>query len=156
MPPDEHTALEFIRDFSSFEHDLKRSGFLTSRKGYAEADWDRYAKCIGGRFEKTEDQCLKEAIKYILTHPPRNQVVENGDLAWSDRKPDAASQSVRLLRLVRRVRNNLVHGEKPQMLRAGSGGDHDDRDKNLIEAGIKVLHYCKAILGEREELGADL
>ena len=65
MTLDQVTAFEFIRDFSSFEHDLKRSGFLKSKHGYAEADWDRYAKCIGGRFENTEEPRLKKAIQYL-------------------------------------------------------------------------------------------
>ena len=51
LTDDKLIAFHFIRDFSRFEHDLKRSGFLTSRYGYAEVDWDRYAKCMGERFD---------------------------------------------------------------------------------------------------------
>ena len=54
---------------------------------------------------------------------------------------------------MRTVRNNLFHGEKRDMLLGGSDAN-PDRDKKLLEAGIKVLRYCKEILGKEKNLGA--
>ena len=65
-----------------------------------------------------------------------------------------SSQSGRLLELVRRVRNNLFHGEKLHMLLGGSDGD-PDRDKKLLKAGRQVLHCCKKILDKEKNLGTD-
>ena len=142
----EHTTFEFIRDFSSFEHDLKRSGFLTSRKGYPEADWNKYAECMGGRFDNIGDQCLKDSIEYLTDDPPNKLIVQDGSLRWNNMGwNDKDSRAKKVLGAVRVVRNNLFHGEKPITLLGGSDGI-PDRDKKLLKAGITVLHYCKEIL----------
>ena len=143
MRSDDKLAFQFFRDFSRFEYALKRCGFLRGSEGSdAKPDWNKYVKCITGRFN-IEDQCLK----YLTDEPPKKQIVQGDSPHWSDmRWKEKDSFEKKVLDAVCVVRNNLFHGEKPQMLLAGSGGDHDDRDKKLLEAGITVLHYCNEIL----------
>ena len=159
MTADELTAFQFFREFSRFEYALKHSGFLKGSEGNnANPDWDKYAKHIGGRFENTEDQCLKDAIKYMTDKPPNKQIVQGGKPDWHDmRWDDDNSRQVEenVLCAVRVVRNNLFHGEKRHMLLGGSDGN-TARDKKLLEAGIAVLRYCKSDSKRREEFGAGL
>ena len=156
MTLDEVTAFEFFRDFSYCEYALKRAGLYRRDRNDAQPNWKCFAESAPVRrvLDNPVDTGLKEAIEYILEHPPKKQVIENGDLVWRDRKPGATRRSDQLLELVRRVRNNLFHGEKLHMLLGGSDGD-PDRDKKLLKAGRQVLHCCKEILDKEKNLGTD-
>ena len=130
-------ACEFFRTFARFEYALKATGFYRHDRNYAEPDWTRFAESapVRGVLDDPVDAGLTEAIVYILNQPPGKQVIENGGLAWSDRPPDAASQSGRVLGLVCRVRNNLFHG--------GKGNQHwidPERTEQLLRHSLTVLH----------------
>ena len=154
----EVTAFEFFRDFSYCEYALKCAGLYRRDCKDAQPNWRCFAESAPVRrvLDNPVDPGLKEAIEYILEHPPKKQVIEeNGSLGWRDRMTGAtSSQSGRLLELVRRVRNNLFHGGKPHLLLGGSGGG-PDRDKNLLKAGRQVLHCCKEILDKEKNLGTN-
>ena len=157
-PDDTVTAFQFFRDFSRFEYALKHSGFLKGSEGNnAKPDWGKYAKHIGGRFDNTGDLHLEKAIQYLTDdEPPKKQIVQGGKPDWHDMSwDDDNSREKNVLEAVCVVRNNLFHGEKRHMLFPGSGGG-PDRDKKLLEAGIKILRYCKSDSKRRGEFGANL
>ena len=130
---------EFFRTFAGSEYALKATGFYRHDRDNATPDWARFAESapVRGVFGDPVEPGLAEAVEYILTHPPRKQVIENGGLAWSDRPTRAASQSGRVLELVGRVRNNLFHGGK---------GNQDwfdpERTEQLLRHSLTILDRC--------------
>lgn len=87
--------------------------------------------------DEPADAGLTEATDFLLNHPPNKQVIENGTVTWSERPPDAASQSGRVLGFVRRVRNNLFHG--------GKGNQHwfdPERTERLLSHSLTILRGC--------------
>ena len=130
---------EFFRTFARFEYALKVTGFYRHGRNNAEPDWTRFAEsaAVGRVLDDPVGSHLTEAIQYIRTHPPRKQVIENGGLAWSDRPPNATSQSGRVLGFVCRVHNNLFHG--------GKGNQHwfdPERTERLLRHSLTILHGC--------------
>ena len=126
---------EFFRTFARFEYALKASGFHPQNR--AEPDWNSFARSPQVRkvLDAPVDGGLRAAIAYILDHPPKKQVIENGILTWRDRPPDTASQSGRVLRLVCRVRNNLFHGAKENEVNI-------ERTEQLLRHSLAILHGC--------------
>ena len=155
MTLDEVTAFEFFRDFSYCEYALKRAGLYRRDRPDAQPNWRCFAESAPVRrvLDNPVDPDLKDAIEYILEHPPKKQVrEENGGLVWRrDRMTGTTSRQ--LLELVRHVRNNLFHGGKPNLLLGGSDGP--DRDKELLKAGRQILHCCKEILDKEKNLGTN-
>ena len=140
LVPDRDLVLRFVAVFSRFEYSLKRSDYLKPGNK-AEADWDKYANSLQGRFGSVEEQALREAVAFLVNEPPKTQVVSGGDLAWSATPMGNGEHHERyVLRLVSTVRNNLFHGGKyPHPL-----GPIVDvaRNKRLLEAGVTVLSQC--------------
>ena len=139
--------LEFFSTFSCFEFALKNSGWYRPPRnnedpntGYrAEPDWDRFARSLNGTFRFDTSTHLAEACDYLLMNPPWREVVANGSLMW-----DAAAESntlsdvEKLLRYVRRVRNNLFHGGTFSTLPV-----LDRRRKaELLQFSLVVLKEC--------------
>ena len=74
-----HKAAEaFAADFRHMEYVLKRSGYLRKEKELAEADWDKFAKCLGVAF--FERVVATEIAKTLISHPPRRLLA---DMQWS-------------------------------------------------------------------------
>ena len=136
---------EFFRTFARFEYALKARGFCRrGRSGNAAPDWDRFAESapVRGVLCDPVGPGLTEAVEYILSHPPRTQVIENGRLTWRDGPPRATGQSGRVLELVRRVRNNLFHG--------GKGNQHwfdPARTERLLKHSLTILPWMPAGVG---------
>ncbi len=129
--------------FSRFEYALKRSGFLRTRNGAAQADWDCYANSLKGRFADAQNPYFRQAITFLKQRPPRKQVVnESGSLGWADSIQDMSESDEKfLLRLARVIRNNLFHGGKFPT----GPVDDDARNRDLIKAGIAVLTECLSL-----------
>lgn len=126
-PPDK--GVELLCIFARFEYALKETGFgRTGRNKEVSADWDSFAVSLGKNFFETI--CDNHVAKMIFVKPPSKQIIADNRLSWEVSVPPKNVQE--LLRDVRRVRNNLVHG--------GKHGDEDhDRNKELIVDGIAVL-----------------
>jgi hypothetical protein len=75
-------------------------------------------------------------VQYYENFPPKKQVIENDQLTVQDSIPDDQERLVRVLKLVRRARNNLFHGEKFRGLLEGVG---PQRDIKLLEYGLTIL-----------------
>lgn len=63
-----------FRTFARFEYALKAAGYHNG-DGPAEPDWRSFKESIPNLFDEPQDGKLKEAVHYILQHPPKKQVV---------------------------------------------------------------------------------
>ncbi len=140
-PPveDRDLVLAFFRIFSRFEYAQKASGLVVQgRFGEAAPDWNSYTRQLRGHFQGVQDQRFVDACAYLRNDPPRKQVISNNRLRWQNSRPGPGDYDERyLLRLVRTIRNNLVHGGKMPF---GVGPDPDAaRNRRLLEVGMVVL-----------------
>ncbi|MEW8437305.1 MAG: hypothetical protein AB2689_04025 [Candidatus Thiodiazotropha taylori] len=104
-------ANELFHVFSRTEYSLKAAGF-NNGDGAAEANWRKFALVVEGFVAAPTSQQLKEAIDFVLSEPPKKQVIRHGVIEWEVSEPTTDSQADKLLIYVRRVRNNLFHGGK--------------------------------------------
>lgn len=134
-------VLEFFFVFSRFERALLRQGYYScAQRGDLKADWKRFADVHNDPFSNLKAPKLAQAVQYYQQQPPKKQVVQNGQLEWSPSPPNStATELDRLLILVRRVRNNLFHGEKLGNL---VGGSDFGRDEQLLQHGLTILYAC--------------
>ncbi|MEX1180418.1 MAG: hypothetical protein WEB63_06345 [Cucumibacter sp.] len=122
-------ARTFFATFSRFEFALKRGGFAAGEIGKAaSANWDKFAEKLdeGGFLKKIE--AAPQAAIFFTRPPKRLTVIVGGEVDFEEMA--VAVNAQQLLEAVRRVRNNLFHGEKTYI---------DDRDKDLMTAGLFVL-----------------
>jgi hypothetical protein len=136
---DKDLVLEFFFVFSRFEYALKRAGYLMRSSSRAEPAWDRFGQDIQLVYDPNGASKLDRAVKYLLTHPPRRQIKSHGRLGWSDDGERGGLTEVQwLLRLVRRVRNNLFHGGKYP----GGTVEEPARNTELLRNGLTLLIAC--------------
>lgn len=132
-------AVAFFQEFARTEYALKASGWIRAgRNDDAHPDWDRFAREVGDRVLATLRHRGSYAADYILNHPPRKQVVRNGQLEWADSPLLDRTDKERLLLLVRRIRNNLFHGGK-----FNGRWFQPERSHELISNGLDILHACR-------------
>jgi hypothetical protein len=125
----------FSAGFARFEHALKACGYLQPRdNGAAEAHWDAFAKASGdnGAWADRVVPMCRPALALLKNYPPRRQIVDNGQLRWEPQEAGPEpTDAIRVLVLVRRVRNNLFHGGKSPIDPA--------RDEPLLQACVAIL-----------------
>ena len=142
MPIPEKLAFEFLGTFACCEYALKGSGFARGNANSVDPDWDGFAKEIDWHFRRVKDQAFCEAVNFLLSEPPRKQVLRNGHLEWKDSPPNGnLPKAQQVLLMVRRIRNNLFHGAKvwsPEYA-------NRERDIKLLQAGLSVLKRCAVI-----------
>ncbi|WP_022727542.1 hypothetical protein [Fodinicurvata sediminis] len=131
-------ATELFRTFARFEYALKAAGFHKGN-GAADANWREFAVSVAALFDDPQDEDFKEAIAYILDHPPNKQMVEDGVLSWDAAVPQTDLQSDRVLIYVRRVRNNLFHGGK-----FNGRWFAPQRSVELLRHSLTILNACLA------------
>lgn len=101
-----------------------------------QADWDKFANDIDWHFRRIKEPRFVAAVQYLLTEPPRKQVIRDGSLAWKSAPPNVSLlKAQQVLLMVRRVRNNLFHGAKVWSIE--SGPRH--RDQQLVSAATATL-----------------
>jgi hypothetical protein len=129
-------ARAFALDFGCAEYVLKRSKYLRQNREIAEADWESFARDLGGDF--FTDIVAKGMAKTLIGDPPRRLMA---DMTWSPEKT-APLTNVHQLMIegVCRVRNSLLHGEK------FTGGPEGQwaRDRTLITEAHAVLNEAVA------------
>ena len=137
MPAD--LACEFLAVFSRMEYALKATRYASENEGKVAACWDRFANDIDEAFRQVADNEFIGAVDYLLTHPPRKQVRQNGVLTFQnqaiDRNQRRAQQA---LLMVRTVRNNLFHGGK----HLPNGELERGRNYELVRHSLIVLRHC--------------
>lgn len=133
--PDE--AVLFFSVFSRAEFALKRGGFCQGAVGgKAEPNWDIFANALGQAFFDAI-QAAPE-VHVLFVEPPRVLKVDaQGGVYFEDQA--AATNAAELFVAVRRVRNNLFHGEK---------ANFTHRDELLVRAGLHVLGAALERCGE--------
>lgn len=142
LPQDQYFELasEVFIEFARFEYCLKMSGFLRSLDGNAEPDWDTFSNCdeIKKLFKEIKNGSATACNKmhYILTEPPKKQIVKGGILEW-EQAPEI-SNSQEYFAAVRRVRNNLFHGGK-----FNGVFFEPERSANLLEAVMCSLRTAR-------------
>jgi hypothetical protein len=127
---------DMFKTFARFEYAPKAAGFHNG-SGPAKPDWVKFAKSISDVFDRPPDPHFEAAVEYILTHPPKQQIIRDGMLAWSDAAPNAALKSDLVLQYVRRVRNNLFHGGK-----FNGRWFEPERSERLLRHSLTILHAC--------------
>ncbi len=145
---DGNLITEFFFVFSRFEFALKRAGFVKKPKRKpkpnakppsAEPDWDAFGDNIEQLYESDKNPKLARAVHYLLTEPPKRQIVrDDGSLGWEALTEENVTEIIWLLRLVRRVRNNLFHGGKYPYTPLPEPA----RDTQLLESSLTVLRAC--------------
>jgi hypothetical protein len=129
-------AGEMLTTFARFEYALKAAGFHKG-EGTAEPNWRSFAESIPDLFDEPDDGALREAVRYILDHPPKKQIIADGNLAWNDSAAVTDLQSDRVLIYVRRVRNNLFHGGK-----FNGRWFAPQRSELLLRHSLAILRAC--------------
>jgi hypothetical protein len=154
FPIPQALAYEFLGTFARCEYALKCSSFAKGGSTSVEANWDSFANSIDWHFRRIKDGPFQAAVNFLLTEPPRKQVLRNGRVNWKDSPPDKnLSKTQQVLLMVRRIRNNLFHGAKVWSPEYGNR----ERDIRLLNAGLVVLKQCALInqeVSQAYEIGA--
>ncbi len=147
---DEKLLLDFFLTFSRFEFALKNSGFYVKRRDTslpyeARPDWDSFAQRLKDEFHTDAPPRLRAACDHLLYNPPWREVVGGDTFGWDTTAEDESlSEIERLLRYVRRVRNNLFHGGKfstlPEL--------ETVRNVALLEDSLVILRECLRLIDE--------
>jgi hypothetical protein len=131
------TAIVFFLFFARLEYALKESGYRKpSRKGDAQADWNRYAKEKPTLLAKIQSG---DAFATFTRRPPQKQIISHtGKLEFApDNHGHNKIDLARLFVLLCRVRNNLFHGAKLQ-----NPTDDITTDEKFLSAGITIMEAC--------------
>lgn len=137
----------FFVTFARFECALKQVGIFVKRDGDAEPDWDTFSNSLRGKLDWKRTPELADAIAYLMSCPPRKEVVAAGELDWTPLSRGAGeSHEAWLLRLVRRIRNNLFHGGKGRY--PYGPVSEPSRDSTLLYCGLVVLSECLSLSPE--------
>lgn len=134
--------------FGRFEFALKHGGYLRGGIGKAaEAYWDGFAKKLGRPYFEFHHANLSgdADVREFFALAPRKAVVvrtfQNGHWArtvsWRDMLQPV--NAVELVVAIRRVRNNLFHGDK-------ANPDHF-RNGQLVRAAFKMLSDAEMRVG---------
>jgi hypothetical protein len=139
---DRQLILNFFLTFTRLEYALMKCGYSTGSEKRISIDWDKFADDYRHKFHELLDiyrnKELKEAVEYYKENPPGKQVLINGIVSLKPEVPKEELQFKELINLVKRVRNNLFHGEKLSQLLSGD----DERDRALLQHGLIVLYTC--------------
>lgn len=138
LPP---MARDFFATFARFEFALTRGGFLLAGiDDQAEAHWDRFASRLGAEF--LERMRAAPSAQVFFTEPPKKLfVIGEDDVEF--RRTDDVETCADLFVLLRRVRNNLFHGQKVLF---------EERDSQLIEAALFILDEAFEAASRRQDL----
>lgn len=120
----------FAISSSGFEYALKAANYVTCRDGRPEPDWDRFARDLVDLGSIADDLRLVHAMRDLYDLSPKKLVCENREV-WFQRVDNEAPSNAATLRLLRRARNNLFHGQKFPW--------NQDRDEPLLQICLRIL-----------------
>jgi hypothetical protein len=112
---DRTLVADFFITFSRFEYALKRSGYLRQDKANVNPDWDAFGTRDENKrsFDSDASADLRQAVEYLLKHPPQKQIRTGKDsFEYRTRPLRGQSGLHEAVLAIRRVRNNLFHGGK--------------------------------------------
>lgn len=135
-------ACEFLATFSRIEYALKAAGYALDAGGRVAANWVRFANEIDEKFCEIADDQFTSAVDYMLSYPPRTQVLRDGRMSFADQVIDKKQKRAQqTLLMVRTVRNNLFHGGKHYPEGEGERG----RNERLVSHALTILQHCAAL-----------
>ena len=138
-------ACEFLAVFSRMEYALKATpAYVGGDENRVDALWDRFANEINGAFEaiSREDKEFWEAVDYLLSRPPRKQVLRDAVLTFKDKVIDQNQRKAQqTLLMVRTVRNNLFHGGKHYP----DGEREQGRNELLVRHSLEILKRSSSL-----------
>lgn len=136
-----NVTYDFFSTFSRFEYSLKHCGYaVNDYYGNAMADWNQFAFEHNKKFDLTllsENNELKDSIKYLYENPPRILKVYNNKLKWENRQHYKIHNLKNLLNIIKATRNNLFHGSKRIVI-----FKEPTRDFTLIKSSLIILDEC--------------
>jgi hypothetical protein len=110
--------LDFFLTFARCEFALKIGGFAKGggKRGVgmeAQANWDAFAHALPTDFQSSIGPEVEGACERLIDTPPWELVLINRDVMWQQQaRPAAGNLAVDALTAVRRLRNNLFHGNE--------------------------------------------
>ncbi len=131
-------AFDFFQKFARFEYALKATGTAlylhVDNNGKVSANWDVFAGTdkIRALLKLIKDD---ETMRIIMDDPPKKRIESGGQLDWSQTPPRPKDMK-EVCVMLRRIRNNLFHGDK--------GNVGTERQQNLLTAGIAILDLMLA------------
>ena len=117
---------KFMHLYVRFESTLCKMGKIHNG---INADWSYFDGDIQN-FDLTNNE-LNQSIKYLIQSPPKKMVSNNGQLDWQSLNFDNLSDSEKILKSIKTIRNNYMHGSKYPFDKA--------RDTKLIECALIIL-----------------
>ncbi|MEL7500737.1 MAG: hypothetical protein AAFN77_24300 [Planctomycetota bacterium] len=128
-------------EYARTEWALKKIGYVVPRGDFIQVAWNKVQKepCVILAIDDAVGD-IADAIELLLKRPPRREHInESGkvelvplDLSDSDSKAD------KVIKCLKRVRNNLVHGAKFY-----SGDWHFEQSTDYLKAALKVLRCLR-------------
>jgi hypothetical protein len=104
-------TVEFLGAFARFEYALKRAGYVDGDEKRVNADWDEFGRDLAMLGADVLAPVVG-SCPYLVSHPPKKQVLDGGQLVWKARGPSGGSAVEEILLSLRTVRNNVFHGGK--------------------------------------------
>jgi hypothetical protein len=151
MEDQRELCMSFFEKFSRFEFAMKKAGYAKGDNNGADADWHKLfenneMQKLFNDSNMIEDNDLKNAVKFLLDDPPGKRVIrQDGSLDF--RKTQQTEKNAQKLSVyVRRVRNNLFHGDKF----IGDCNDWD-RDSTLLKSVLTILDACLGAVPELKD-----
>ena len=109
-------VVKFFVCYSQFEYALKELGYIIKSKNYmndsVSVDWKKFVFEFKEDFNPENTPELKKSVRFLLEHPPEEQIVVNNKLKWRGLKLNNKSPIDKLCLIIKTVRNNLFHGGK--------------------------------------------
>ncbi len=131
MRPD--LVLDFFVTFARFEYALVAVGFVTDRRGVAEADWGCFLTFVE-YLDRADMEPGIQAGHRLLTKPPKKLVLDGQIARFREVRRTGQTDIRFLLEGVKRGRNNLFHGGKFL-----TGPQPVDRNETVVTDSLRVL-----------------
>lgn len=133
------SALEFFARFSRLDYALREAGYwYVDENDVIVTNWDKFTSQphIAHLYRRFRDD---PQSRFLVTEPPMKRVEQDGALTW--RPVRRARSTAEICGGLRRLRNNLFHGDKTHPF--------NQRDMRLLDAG---LHIIEVLLEESEDV----
>ncbi len=132
-------VFRFFLVFSRFEYALKRAGFTITSRNSVQPSWGGFSSRYHPVFNPSQTSELRVACDYFIDNPPRKQILDGGNLAWSAPQFHTTKPLfIWLVLMVRSVRNNLFHGGKYPITPI----QEPARNAELLQHTLTILHAC--------------
>lgn len=132
--------IKFFISFARLEFLLKWKDYI---KDDGEVLWQKFYCNKNIQFENSlrirDDSKLQSAIKYLNQHPPKKLIKKDGELNWREFEDYNNCLLEQLCLYVKRVRNNLFHGNKSISL-------GNSRDEQLLRHSLYLIDELVTLL----------